>query len=54
MLKDLLEFQKELFLQVRWNNTDRKLVEELFSVAISMTESTDIYKEIYNTSKNEN
>lgn len=54
MLKDLLEFQKELFLQVRWNNTDRKLVAELFSVAISMTESTDIYKEIYNTSKNEN
>lgn len=54
MLKDLLEFQQKLFLQVRWCDNDREIIEQLFHKAIAMVKKTDIYGEIYNSTNNEN
>ena len=54
MLKDLLEFQQKLFLQVRWCDNDREIIEQLFHKAIAMVKKTDIYEEIYSSTNNEN
>lgn len=54
MLKDLLEYQERLFLQVRWCDNDRELIEQLFHKAITTVKKTDIYQEIYNNTNNEN
>ncbi len=54
MLKDLLEYQQKLFLQIRWCDNDRELIEQLFHKAITTVKKTDIYQEIYNSTNNGN